>query len=77
VSSSFWNIAKELEISAREILSVSDILAELDAAATAGFQTALSIRPGNADITREHPHQTINNFEELQIKAIQNKDAGA
>ncbi len=35
----------------KEILFVSDVVAELNAARTAGFQVALSVRPGNAPQT--------------------------
>jgi enolase-phosphatase E1 len=47
-----------------EILFASDIVRELDAARTAGMQTALCLRPGN------HPqlpgtHRTISSFEEI------------
>jgi len=47
-----------------EILFVSDIVRELDAARTAGMQTALCIRPGN---TPQSPgtHRTILSFEEF------------
>jgi enolase-phosphatase E1 len=47
-----------------EVLFVSDIVRELDAARIAGMQTALCIRPGN------HPqlagtHRTVSSFEEI------------
>ena len=47
-----------------EILFVSDVVRELDAARKAGMQTALCIRPGN------HPqlpgaHRTVSSFEEI------------
>jgi len=47
-----------------EILFVSDVVRELDAARTAGMQTALCIRPGN------HPqlagtHRTVSSFDEI------------
>jgi enolase-phosphatase E1 len=48
-----------------EILFVSDVVRELDAARNAGMQTALCIRPGN------HPqlpgtHRTVSSFEEIE-----------
>ena len=39
-----------MEIAKAEMLFISDVVQELDAAAAAGFQTALSIRPGNARV---------------------------
>src|SRR5262249_36184556 len=45
---SYRRIAAELRRPPREILFLSDVTAELDAAQTAEMQTALSVRPGNA-----------------------------
>ncbi|HEY0365538.1 MAG TPA: acireductone synthase, partial [Pyrinomonadaceae bacterium] len=44
---SYRKIAEVLEIPAPEILFISDVVAELDAANEAGMKTILSIRPGN------------------------------
>ncbi len=44
---SYAAIARELNRAAGEIVFVSDVTAELDAARTAGLQTLLSVRPGN------------------------------
>ena len=54
-----------MELEANEILFVSDIPAELDAARTAGMQTSLSIRKGNAEITEDHTHRAVQSFEDL------------
>ena len=62
---SYRKIAEELEFEANEIIFVSDIPAELDAARSAGMQTALSVRKGNAEITEDHTHRTIQNFDGL------------
>lgn len=65
-ASSYWNIAKELEIDATEILFVSDSIPELDAARYGGYQTALSFRPGNAAIDDGNTHQTVTTFADLE-----------
>lgn len=65
-ASSYWNIAKELEINANEILFVSDSVPELDAARYGGYQTALSIRPGNAPISNDAGHRMIRTFADLE-----------
>jgi enolase-phosphatase E1 len=53
---SYERIAAALERSPSEVLFVSDIGAELDAALTAGMQTALCVRtPGSAPSTGTHP----------------------
>ena len=45
---SYTRIAKKMGLGAAEILFVSDVLEELDAAHDAGMKVLLSIRPGNA-----------------------------
>ena len=47
---SYRRIAGELNLRAPEIVFISDVIAELEAAQHAGMQTVLSVRPGN-------PHQ--------------------
>ena len=47
-SGSYTRIAKELGESPSSIMFVSDVTAELHAARSAGLETVLSIRPGNA-----------------------------
>jgi len=64
-SESYRKIASELNLPPEEILFVSDVLAELDAANNAGFQTALSIRKGNA-VTEDNQHYPfIKSFDQL------------
>jgi enolase-phosphatase E1 len=56
-AASYARIAEALSASPATILFVSDITAELDAAATAGMRTALSVRPGMSapDAACTHP----------------------
>ncbi len=63
---SYRRIAEKMGFEAGEILFVSDILAELDAARDAGTQTALSIRQGNGQITEDFTHRSVNSFDELE-----------
>ena len=67
-SGSYTTIAEESNLTPSRILFVSDIVEELDAAKEAGFQTALSLRPGNAEITAEHTHPTISSFDEIELE---------
>ena len=61
---SYRRIATALELRAAEILFLSDVIAELDAAQLAGMQTALCARPGQAPTaTAEHP--VIYTFDEI------------
>jgi enolase-phosphatase E1 len=62
---SYAAISKAYGCEASEILFVSDVVRELDAARTAGMQTTLCIRPGN------HPqisgtHRTVSNFQQIR-----------
>ena len=61
---SYARIAAALERSPSEVLFLSDVAAELDAALTAGMQTALCVRtPGSAPSTGAHP--VIHAFDQL------------
>ncbi len=62
---SYTRIASELRIEPSSLLFVSDVAAELDAAALAGLQTALCIRPGNPTQSSNSTHKTIESFREL------------
>jgi enolase-phosphatase E1 len=64
-AASYRNIATEMGIDAGDILFVSDIPQELDAARSVGMQTALSVRPGNAEIEGDPNHRVISSFDEL------------
>lgn len=46
---SYLSISEQIVLPAGEILFLSDVTAELDAAQNAGLQTTLSVRPGNAE----------------------------
>ena len=67
-SDSYRKIAGEYRLPASEILFLSDIVAELDAAHAAGFQTALVMRegntPGQASTAAAHPQ--IANFAQVE-----------
>jgi enolase-phosphatase E1 len=61
---SYARIAAALERSPSEVLFVSDVAAELDAARTAGMRTAVCVRgPGSAPSTGGHP--VIHTFDQL------------
>lgn len=64
-SSSYEKIATEFGLAASEILFVSDVDAELTAAADAGMQTVLSIRPGNKPM--EWEGATIESFSNISL----------
>ena len=64
-SESYRKITAELALQPQEILFLSDVLAELDAAKGVGLQTVLSIRKGNAKVVSEHGHKSIESFDQV------------
>lgn len=62
---SYTKIAAAFGLPPREILFLSDVATELDAARTTGMQTALVIRPGNAPAPPKHGHSEIAAFAEI------------
>lgn len=61
---SYRRIAAEMSLEPGEIVFISDVVDELDAAEEAGMKTLLSIRPGNQIQAATH-HQAIDSFDEL------------
>jgi enolase-phosphatase E1 len=64
---SYRKIAAEFGLPSGEILFLSDIVAELDAARAAGMQTGLVVRPGNAAAPPDHGHPVLENFAQLEL----------
>jgi enolase-phosphatase E1 len=58
---SYEKIAAALRLDASQVLFISDVVAELDAAHAAGMETLLCLRPGNHPQPASH-HQTIDSF---------------
>ena len=64
---SYRKIAAAFPLPPKEILFISDIAAELDAAAAAGLQTALTLRPGNTPQPPGHAHRALHSFAEIHL----------
>ncbi|HEX6044752.1 MAG TPA: acireductone synthase [Pyrinomonadaceae bacterium] len=62
---SYRRIAKTIELPPDEILFISDVVAELEAANTAGMKTLLSIRPGNQPQPNTDRFRIIHAFDEI------------
>ncbi|NBW95846.1 MAG: acireductone synthase [Planctomycetia bacterium] len=62
---SYAAIAADMGLEPRQILFVSDVGAELDAARIAGMATALAIRPGNREPGGTFAHDPITSFAEI------------
>lgn len=62
---SYVKIAFALNHPPKRVAFVSDVSAELDAAHTAGMQTVLSVRAGNATEPNSRSYQTVHDFDEI------------
>jgi enolase-phosphatase E1 len=62
---SYQRIVADLQVAAEQVMFVSDIAEELEAARTAGLGTALSIRPGNQAQDGVAEYQTIHSLADL------------
>lgn len=63
---SYRHIATALQLPENEVLFISDVVSELDAASAAGMHTRLCVRPGNHAQPRPERHQNIRSFNEIQ-----------
>lgn len=66
-AASYRAIAADMEMEPREILFVSDVGEELDAARQAGMATALAIRPGNREPGGFLEHESLVSFTEIVV----------
>ncbi|MFM9196060.1 MAG: acireductone synthase, partial [Planctomycetia bacterium] len=64
-AASYRAIAADMAIEPREILFISDVGEELDAARQAGMATALAIRPGNRPPGGLLEHEPLESFAEI------------
>lgn len=64
-TASYTAISEALGIAPAEILFLSDIPAELDAARDAGVGTTLSVRPGNNALEGEPAHTVVTSFDAI------------
>jgi enolase-phosphatase E1 len=62
---SYRKIAEVMRWSPQEILFISDVVAELDAAMQAGMRSLLSIRPGNSPQPHAEQYRAIHSFDEI------------
>jgi len=62
---SYRRIAEKMKLAAAEVLFVSDVVEELDAAHDAGMKVLLSIRPGNAPQDNDDHYTEIHDLTEI------------
>jgi enolase-phosphatase E1 len=63
---SYLRIADEVGLVPADLVFISDSIAELDAAHSAGLRTLLAVRPGNHPVVFSDSHPTITSFAECQ-----------
>ncbi len=63
-AASYQSIAEKIDAPAAEVLFVSDVTAELDAAKVAGMMTALCVRPGSRE-PEQPAHPVVRTFDEI------------
>lgn len=66
-AASYARIAADWGLAPAEIVFLSDLAAELDAAAQAGLQAIASLRPGNAPLPEPAPWPQVRSFAELKL----------
>ncbi len=71
---SYQRIAIDFGFHPREILFLSDILAELDAATAAGFQAIAVVRPGNAPLPENDQQARIESFDDVSSAFLTGQD---
>ncbi len=64
---SYRAIAADAGLHPVQVVFVSDVAEELDAAREAGMLTALSSRPGNRPVANQHEYYMISRFDELNF----------
>lgn len=65
---SYRAIAADFGLPGAEILFLSDVIEELEAAREAGFATALCLRPGNAVVEDRKGHAAIESFAQIDVR---------
>jgi enolase-phosphatase E1 len=61
-AASYAAIASDLKVEPAEVLFLSDVVRELNAAREAGCQTRLVVRDGNAPVEEGHGHGVVESF---------------
>ena len=64
---SYCAIAKDFDLPLTQILFLSDVLDELEAARAAGMQTCLCKRPGNVEVADGHDYPAITSFDQIEL----------
>jgi enolase-phosphatase E1 len=68
-AASYQRVADDWGLPPQEIIFISDVAGELQAATEAGLQAIASVRPGNAPLDQQLPHLRVTSFDQLRISA--------
>ncbi len=68
-AASYRAIAADIGVEPDAALFLSDVPAELDAAAAAGMATGLLMRPGNAPLSGAPGHRMIETFDDIELES--------
>jgi enolase-phosphatase E1 len=63
---SYRRIASVMGVESDDVVFVSDIIGELDAARSAGMQTRLALRPGNKPVPSDSGHPAIGTLDDVE-----------
>ena len=66
-AASYREISKAYGLDPVDILFLSDVPAELDAARSAGMKTGLCVRPGNAEVSDANEHDKLTDFSQVEL----------
>ena len=69
-SASYEKIVAEIGCSAADVVFVSDVVAELQAAQASGLNTVLSIRPGNEPVDEGHGFESVDSFDKIDFATL-------
>lgn len=69
---SYQRIAESIRLPVQDIVFISDVVAELDAAQGAGMQTLLCVRPGNVPQPSAVQYHVVHSFENLHFESNEN-----
>jgi enolase-phosphatase E1 len=67
-ASSYTRIAEEVEIRPADIVFLTDVVPEVDAATAAGLQVITCVRPNNAPLPRDYDRPTVHSFDEIDLR---------
>jgi len=67
-ASSYTRIAETIQIPPADILFLTDVVPEVDAATAAGLQVITCIRPNNAPLPEGYARPTIKSFDEIDLR---------